>query len=141
MPTLEDAQTWRGRTAVDRDGDKIGSIEDVYLDRQSGEPEWLAVKTRLLGTRVSFVPIRGAQPEGDDVRVAFEKDKVKDAPNIDPDGELSPEEERTLYDHYGRSEYGAWTAESEGRSAGVLGADPREEEARAVAPAWATTTR
>ena len=41
MATLQDIETWRGRTLVDRDGDKIGKIEDVYLDRSSGEPEWV----------------------------------------------------------------------------------------------------
>jgi uncharacterized protein (TIGR02271 family) len=128
MSTLEDVQTWRGRTVVDPDGDKIGSIEDVYLDRQSGEAEWIVVKTGLLGTRVSFVPIRDARLDGDDVRVGYDKDKVKDAPNVESDGELSPEEERALYEYYGRSDYGEWTEESEDRTLGVLGADPRDEQ-------------
>ena len=86
MPTLQQIEAWRGRTAVDANGDKIGKIEDIYLDRQSGDPEWVAVKTGLFGTRVSFVPIRDAQEDGDDVRVGFDKDKVKDAPNVDADG-------------------------------------------------------
>jgi stress response protein YsnF len=128
MSTLQEAQNWRGRTAVDADGDKIGSIEDVYLDRQSGDPEWIAVKTGLFGTRVSFVPIRDAQPSGDDIRVGHAKDKVKDAPNVDPDGELSAEEERALYEHYGRADYGDWGETSEDRTSGTLGADPRDEE-------------
>jgi hypothetical protein len=62
MATPQDVERWRGRTLVDADGDKIGSIDDIYLDRQSGEPEWLAVKTGLLGKNVSFVPIRDAGP-------------------------------------------------------------------------------
>jgi stress response protein YsnF len=114
--TREDVLSWRGRDLVDNDGDKIGSIEDIYLDRQSGEPEWIAVKTGLLGARVSFVPIRDARLEGDDVRVACSKDTVKDAPNVDADGELSPEEERALYRHYGRSDYDEWTDTSEDRA-------------------------
>src|SRR3954452_17858083 len=52
MATREDVKTWRGRTLVDRDGDKIGKIEDIYLDRSSGEPEWVAVKTGLFGSNV-----------------------------------------------------------------------------------------
>ena len=125
MTSLREIEAWRGRTAVDRDGEKIGAIEEIYLDRQSGEPEWIAVKTGLFGRRASFVPIRDAQLDGEDVRVGFEKDKVKDAPNIDADGELSPEEERTLYEYYGRSDYGEWTEASEDRTTGVMGADPR----------------
>jgi uncharacterized protein (TIGR02271 family) len=127
MATLQDIETWRGRTLVDNDGDKIGKIEDVYLDRSSGEPEWVAVKTGLFGSNVSFVPIGDASPAGDDLRVAYTKDQVKDAPNIDPDGELSPEEERRLYQHYGRSDYDQWTGDSEDRTEGFLGRDTRDD--------------
>jgi uncharacterized protein (TIGR02271 family) len=102
MPTIEDVQTWRGQTLVDRDHDKIGEITDIYLDRQSGEPEWLAVKTGLFGSNVSFVPLAEAQTHEGHVHVPYEKAQVKDAPNVDADGELSPEEERRLYEHYGR---------------------------------------
>ena len=127
MATLQDIETWRGRTLVDNDGDKIGKIEDVYLDRSSGEPEWVAVKTGIFGSNVSFVPISDASPAGDDLRVAYTKDQVKDAPNIDPDGELSPEEERRLYQHYGRSDYDQWTTDSEDRTEGFLGRDSRDD--------------
>jgi uncharacterized protein (TIGR02271 family) len=126
MATMQELETWRGRTLVDRDGDKIGTIEDVYLDRNSGEPEWVAVKTGLFGSNVSFVPIRDASAEGDDVRVSHEKDLVKDAPNVEADGELSPEEERRLYQHYGRSDYDDWTADSEDRTEARLGRDARD---------------
>jgi uncharacterized protein (TIGR02271 family) len=127
MATLQDVETWRGRTLVDSDGDKIGKIEDIYLDRSSGEPEWVAVKTGLFGSNVSFVPISDAAPAGDDLRVAYSKDQVKDAPNVNPDGELSPEEERRLYQHYGRSDYDQWTSDSEDRTEGFLGRDSRDD--------------
>ncbi|MEA2305359.1 MAG: hypothetical protein QOH43_2639, partial [Solirubrobacteraceae bacterium] len=60
MKTLQDVQTWRGRKVVDAGGDKIGTIEEIWLDRQTGEPEWATVKTGLFGLRSSFVPIRDA---------------------------------------------------------------------------------
>ena len=101
MPTLNDVQTWKGRDLYGAGEDKIGEIADVYLDRRSGEPEWIAVKTGFFGMKVSFVPIRDASDTGETVTVPFDKDKVKDAPKVDADGELSPEEERRLYDHYG----------------------------------------
>ena len=131
MPSLQDVESSRGRTAVDANGDKIGSIQDVYLDRQSGEPEWIAVKTGLLGNNVSFVPIGDAQPSGEEVRVAHDKAKVKDAPSIDPDGELSPEEERRLYEHYGRTDYEQWTETSEDRTEAPLGREAEDEARRA----------
>jgi uncharacterized protein (TIGR02271 family) len=123
MATMQDVEAWRGRTLVDRAGDKIGTVEEIYLDRNSGEPEWLAVKTGLLGSNVSFVPIRDASAQGDDVRVQHEKDLVKDAPSVEADGRLSPEEERRLYRHYGRNDYDEWTDASEDRTEGLLGRD------------------
>lgn len=113
MPTLEDVKTWRGREVVDSDGEKIGTLEDIYLDRQSGEPEWAAVKGGLFGTKISFVPLRDAAPTGEELRVAFDKAIVKDAPKVDADGELSPEEEEQLYRHYGRGDYAEWDEASD----------------------------
>src|SRR3954447_26648356 len=120
MKTLQDVQTWQGQTAYDSDGDKIGKVEDIYLDRQSGEPEWATVKTGLFGTKVSFVPIGDADTTDGGVRVPFTKDQVKDAPHFDADGELSPDEERRLYQHYGRSDY-EWSGED--RTEGTMGRD------------------
>jgi uncharacterized protein (TIGR02271 family) len=130
MATMQDIETWRGRTLVDRDGDKIGKIEDVYLDRSSGEPEWIAVKTGMFGSNVSFVPIHDATTDGDDIRIGHEKGLVKDAPNVDADGELSPEEERRLYQHYGRSDYDEWTPDSEDRTEATFGRDMRDDNDR-----------
>ncbi len=112
MPTLQDVQTWKGMDLYGSDNDKIGEIADVYLDRQSGEPEWLAVKTGMFGSNVSFVPIREASGSGDGVTVPYSKSLVKDAPNAQADGELSPEEERRLYEHYSL-EFGDFDYDSE----------------------------
>ena len=111
----------RGMTAVDRDGDKIGKIEDVYLDQDTGQPEWLAIGGGLLSSGVNFVPLAQATVEGDNVRVPYEKGHVKDAPHAEADGALSQEEEARLYQHYGM-EYGESRSESglpEGGTAGV----------------------
>lgn len=91
-----------GGNVVDNDGNKIGSIGQVFLDDQTGQPEWVTVKTGMFGGGESFVPIRDAQISGNDVRVPYDKDKVKDAPRIsDSEGHLSEDEEGTLYRHYG----------------------------------------
>jgi len=99
--TTAELRDWRGQTVVDPSGDRIGTIEDIYLDEETDQPEWLAVKTGLFGRRTSFVPIAQAQPSGDSVVVPYTKDQVKDAPNAEPDGLLSQEEEAALYSHYG----------------------------------------
>jgi len=132
MATLEDVKTWRGMEAVDSDGDKIGKIEDIYLDRQSGEPEWVAIKGGLFGSKTSFAPIHDASASGDAVRLPFSKEQVKDAPKVEADGELSPQEEQELYAHYGRSDYGDWNDSSEDRTEGVLGRDDRFDRDRDV---------
>ena len=115
---------WTGHTVVDEDGDKIGSVEEIYLDAETDKPEWLAVKTGMFGTKVSFVPIAEAAEAGDDIRVPYSKNQVKDAPKADADRELSQEEEADLYRHYGLeySESRSDTGLPEG-SAGTTGRD------------------
>ncbi len=88
-------------------GDKIGSIGQVYVDDTTGEPSWVTAKTGLFGTSESFVPLEGATVDGSDIVVNFDKDTVKDAPRMDADGSLSPEEEDTLYSYYGLSSAGS----------------------------------
>jgi len=112
MATLQDVQSWRDMEVVDADGDKVGKITGIYLDRETGEPEWITVRTGLFGLRSSFVPIQGAErTEDGKIRVPFQKEQVKGAPHIEDDGELTPEEERRLYEHYGRSDYDQWSGE------------------------------
>ena len=88
---------WVGHTLVDEQGDKIGKIVDLYVDEATGQPEWIAVKTGWFGSNISFVPIAGARPSGDDLMAPCPGDKVKDAPNATPDGHLTQEEEADLY--------------------------------------------
>jgi len=115
-----------GRTVLDPDGDKVGTVFDVYIDNDTDQPEWLAITTGLFGTKVSFVPIAGAAIVGDDLQIDYAKSLVKDAPNADADGELSPDEEGALYDHYGRGPRTATVGDvdtSTDRTAGSEGYD------------------
>jgi uncharacterized protein (TIGR02271 family) len=95
-----------GQDVYDEAGEKIGSASEVYLDDETGQPEWVTVRTGLFGTKESFVPIRDADLTNDGVRVPVSKERVKDAPKIDTDGHLSPAEEEELYRYYG---YGTGT--------------------------------
>lgn len=101
MPTLQDVEGWKGRTVVDPDGDKVGTLEEFYLDRQSGDPTWAAIRTGLFGTHTSLAPLDGASVAGNDVRLGYSKSAVKDAPRPEVEGELTRDEERRLFDHYG----------------------------------------
>ena len=100
-PTKLAVAEWRGRNAVDGEGNKVGTIHEIYVDAETGEPEWLAVKTGMFGSKVSFIPFAGASDVDGDVRLPYDKYQVKDAPSADADGELSQDEEAGLYRHYG----------------------------------------
>jgi uncharacterized protein (TIGR02271 family) len=101
MPATDEVLTWRGQELRSSDDQKLGTIEEIYLDIDTREPEWALITTGLFGTKQSFVPLRDASPSQDGVTVPFDKATVKDAPKIDPDGELSQNEEADLYRHYG----------------------------------------
>src|SRR4051794_39299938 len=122
MPTTENVLEWRGQELLDNDGQKIGTIEEIYLDTETDQPEWALVKTGLFGGKGTFVPLQQANPTGDGVQVPFEKNHVKDAPNVDPDGQLSQSEEQTLYQHYGLN-YGESRSGSGLPEGGAGGAD------------------
>jgi uncharacterized protein (TIGR02271 family) len=99
--TREDIGSWRGRDLASSDGSKLGRIQEIYLDTETNEPEWALIHTGLFGTKETFVPLRDATTGDDQLRVPYEKSQVKDAPSIDPDGELSQSQEAELYRHYG----------------------------------------
>jgi uncharacterized protein (TIGR02271 family) len=102
MITTQDVSKVIGQNAVDSDGSKLGKIGQVYLDDETGRPEWATVSTGLFGTSESFVPLAQAEISGDTLRVPYDKARVKDAPRVDADqGHLSPEEEAELYRYYG----------------------------------------
>jgi uncharacterized protein (TIGR02271 family) len=101
MPDIDTVQRWQGRTMVDPAGDKLGTIDAIYLDSDTGQPEWATVTTGLFATKTTFVPLAQAQDMGDSVQVPYDKAQVTDAPNMDADEQLSQDEEAELYRHYG----------------------------------------
>ena len=92
---------FRGEDLSDQAGEKIGLIEEIYLDADSGEPEWALVHTGLWGSKRNFVPLAGATEVEGALRVPLAKDTVKDAPGVEPNGQLTKPEEEQLYRHYG----------------------------------------
>jgi uncharacterized protein (TIGR02271 family) len=87
-------------TAYGSDGDKIGKVEQVFLDDNTEEVTFVTVNTGLFGTKESFVPVDGAQQDGDRFVLPYTKDVIKDAPNVDADQHLSPAEEEEIYRYY-----------------------------------------
>lgn len=87
-------------TVFDSNGDKVGSVGQVYLDDATNEPTFVTVKTGLFGLKETFVPLNQASQAEEGLTVPFEKDFIKDAPNVDADGSLTPEEEQRIYEYY-----------------------------------------
>jgi uncharacterized protein (TIGR02271 family) len=100
-PSIDTVQSWQGRTMVDPAGDKLGTIDAIYLDDETGQPEWATVTRGLFAAKAAFVPLAQAQDTGDSVQVPYDKQQVIDAPSMEGDGQLSQEEEAELYRHYG----------------------------------------
>jgi sporulation protein YlmC with PRC-barrel domain len=92
---------FRGEQLTDREGEKVGKLEEIYLDAESGEPEWALVNTGLFGSKRTFVPLAGASEADGQLRVPLENATVSGAPHVEPDGQLTKDEETELYRHYG----------------------------------------
>ncbi len=102
---MDDYNNWRGKTVLDSDGNKIGELKELYLDDDTNKPSFATVETGFFGTKQSFFPISLARVQDDEIIVDAPADKVKNAPKVDVDEMLEPEDERTLYEYYGL-EYG-----------------------------------
>jgi uncharacterized protein (TIGR02271 family) len=86
---------------VDPAGDKLGTIDAIYLDDETGQPEWAMVTSGLFTATTAFVPLAQAQDLGDSIQVPYDKTQVKSAPSMEAHGQLSQDEEAELYRHYG----------------------------------------
>lgn len=103
---------WHGKMLLDRNGEKIGKLEDVYVDVETDEPQFGTVKEGFIGRHLTFVPLAGLQIGPDDLQVTVTKDQVKSAPDIELHGEeLSQDDESKLYHHFDMN-YTAITTES-----------------------------
>jgi PRC-barrel domain/Domain of unknown function (DUF2382) len=133
-PSVETVRGWLGRVMVDRDGKRLGEITDIYLDRETERPEWAVVHTGLFGLRSTFVPLAEATEVDNHIQVPHQRTQVKDAPNIEADGQLSEAEEAQLYRHYGL-DYDTVTADSD-----AAPSHPRHQDADARSSSAPTTS-
>ena len=98
---VQDLSQWHGKLLIDRDGEKIGKLEDVYVDVETDEPQFGTVKEGHFGRHLTFVPLGGLTIGPDNLQVNVAKEQVQAAPNIDMHGdELSEAGESALYHHY-----------------------------------------
>ncbi|MDB1089387.1 PRC-barrel domain-containing protein [Streptomyces sp. ACA25] len=106
MQTDIDPRSLIGRKAFDRDGNKLGTVDEVYLDDATGTPEWAAVRTGMF-SRDAFVPLEPSELVGNTLRVPFDRALIREAPDFGVGRHLSPEQELQLYHHYGLDVPGA----------------------------------
>jgi len=90
---------WPGRDVVDNGGERLGGVREIYLDRETGQPEWVLVDVD--GGEARFVPLADAAVETSQIRVAHAATVIRDAPGIGAEPRIDETEERRLYAHYG----------------------------------------
>jgi PRC-barrel domain len=119
LPSHDTARSWPGLSVLDRDGDTVGRITHIYLDRDSGQPEWALVAVPERG-RV-FVPLTDARAVDDRVRVVVARSAVREAPEVTSGRELSQQDETRLYRHYGVPDRAADRGEGARRAPSAVG--------------------
>ena len=102
MTNAANPDVYIGRNAVDPQGNKIGSVGQVYLNDETGQPDWITVNTGLFGMKENFAPLAGSSFNGDDLVLPFDKDVVKDSPDIADASHLDTDEQQSLYAYYQR---------------------------------------
>jgi sporulation protein YlmC with PRC-barrel domain len=121
MLDIDTVLGWRGKTVRDREGEKVGTLGDLYLDRETDRPAYAGVRTGLFRQRESVVPLSDAEEVDGDVRVPYTAAQIREAPNVDPEIALDADEEARLDDHYGAGG---------GATVGAVAADRAEPETR-----------
>jgi hypothetical protein len=101
MPAFDVARKWNGRVVLDRTGNKLGTVLDVFYDAENDEPGWVLLGAAGAGDRTRLVPVADAVEHGNELRVPYDRDFVEAAPGMEPGGRLWPQEEAELYAYYG----------------------------------------
>lgn len=101
MTTQNNIRDLFNTTAFDSNGEKLGDVQEVFVDDHSGQPTFVEVKHGLFGMSSSLVPLKGHRLQGEDLQLAFPKDRIKDAPDVNADEGLTPEEQNRIFEHYG----------------------------------------
>ena len=111
---------YAGNTVVDQSGEKIGKVDDLFVDEKD-QPEYFGVKMGLLGASSTLIPaeIATIDSEQGTIAVSQSKSTVKDGPAFDDDREITPEFENEVRSYYGLD--GATGTEDRGSYSGEVG--------------------
>jgi uncharacterized protein (TIGR02271 family) len=125
---------YAGYIVYDRHYEKIGNVDDLFVD-ENGSPQYIGVKMGFLGTRTTLIPFEMARVNDarQTIKVAADKETLKNGPTFDDDREITPEFEKEVYSYYGfqrtsttqeSGTYAAHSAEQSSQTTGV--ADPTD---------------
>jgi sporulation protein YlmC with PRC-barrel domain len=101
-------QDLRGLDVYDADDDQIGSVEDVYVDREQRQARLLDVSAGGVlgvGKKHFLVPVEDVKRDVTEERITVEhpKDKVTGSPEFDPDAGPRSDLLSAVYAYYGRT--------------------------------------
>ena len=88
----------QGADVVSSDGERIGAVRQIWVDKVNVLPEWAEVIVGRLGGRSRYVPLRAAELGEGRIVVNYAKEEVETAPDFDPGGGRRAFE--ALYRHY-----------------------------------------
>ena len=91
----------QGSSVWANDGERLGVVGEVHLDRDTGQPAWITVNLGLFESAEHYVPLAAARRDGQDIFVNYSKETVSKSPGANPENPLSPAEESVLMEYYG----------------------------------------
>lgn len=101
LKPLADSVDWHGKMLLNTDDEKLGLVEELYLNEHTNEPEWALVRTGLLGVERKFVPLNQAIEREGVVVIPVSAAQVEAAPSITAhEQRVSPAEEQELLSQY-----------------------------------------
>lgn len=101
-PSLDQALGWIGSRVDDVYGASVGRLEDVWIDPGTGAPKWLLIKEGRFGGRTTLIPFEDATAGAGNVWIPYERELVRDAPEVEPGTPLTQQLEGDLRTHFAR---------------------------------------
>ncbi|CCI84174.1 PRC-barrel domain-containing protein [Corynebacterium otitidis] len=101
MKSKEDVKALFDATAYDSEGERLGSVKEVYVHDATLRPIFAEVGHGLFGLSSSVVPLRGARLEGDRLTLGFTRESIKGAPDPDTGQQLTKTQQRELLSYFG----------------------------------------
>jgi sporulation protein YlmC with PRC-barrel domain len=124
-------EKYEGYTVYDNRGEKIGKVDDLFIDEADRE-EYIGVKMGFLGRKSTLIPMDIVRVNEADraIEVSESKDHVKDAPSFDDDEDITREYEQRIRRLFGlqstetsssRGSYGAYSGPGGAAGASATG--------------------